>query len=286
MKEHENKLIVPILEIGALLLIIAGILFFVDVFFFAGNWLTGESWVSIILCLISSGATLILGYISCWQNKKQREDNIKAQENIQRDAARERQFLIEQRNLEVLVKGFDKYRDKLETIDMEIQKLNYSACLNKICRTVLESAKTDFSREKVDECREITKNIIASLNYIQNNIIYTYGKYYINAAEPLILNLASFRKAIGDFTLEYLEPTLDEQKAKLEKMKIDAIDLRNKICQFEVDWQNYLTGIVSYFEYLEYNDSPESILLKRKTAIVKMQELRKKVNDLTKKSKG
>ena len=66
-------------------------------------------------------------------------------------------------------------------------------------------------------------------------------------------------------------------------MKIDAIDLRNKICQFEVDWQNYLTGIVSYFEYLEYNDSPESILLKRKTAIVKMQELRKKVNDLTQK---
>ena len=103
MKNTSNKLFVPIFLIIVLLAIIAGVFFCVDYYFFEGKWLNGDSWLSIIICLISSCATLILGYISYWQNKKQREDNVKAQELIQKNAEKEAQNIQRQRKLEVFI---------------------------------------------------------------------------------------------------------------------------------------------------------------------------------------
>ena len=171
---------VPIFMIILLLVTIAIVIYGVDTYFFNNTWLSGDSWVSIIICLISSGATLILGFISYWQNKKQREDNIKAQEIIQENAKREVENLRRQREISVLAKNFDKYKDKLEKINAEIQRFHYLSVIDKIVTNIVESSKEESSSEerenRINESNELIKQTIISLNYIHNTILYQYNK--------------------------------------------------------------------------------------------------------------
>ena len=288
MKKDCNNMFIPILMIILLLVAIGCTLYGIDTYFFKNTWLSGDSWVSIIVCLISSGATLILGYISCWQNKKQREDNKKSQELIQENANREAENLRQQREISVLVKNFDKYRGKLEKINAEMHKFHYVFVVNKVVTNIVESIEEEYSFEEIEnrinESYELIKQIIISLNYIQNTIVYQYNKYFIDETEPLILNTVKTRHAIEDFSLLYLRLPLEKEKAtkeeKNKKMKDDALELYHQLNQFETDWQNYLMKIIERFEFLEYSGSPKKIIDEMNVSVFKIQKLRAKVNQL------
>lgn len=293
MKKERNNVFVPIFMIILLLVTIAIVIYGVDTYFFNNTWLSGDSWVSIIICLISSGATLILGFISYWQNKKQREDNIKAQEIIQENAKREVENLRRQREISVLAKNFDKYKDKLEKINAEIQRFHYLSVIDKIVTNIVESSKEESSSEerenRINESNELIKQTIISLNYIHNTILYQYNKYFIDETEPLILNAVRTRQAIENFSHSYLRLSLEKDEVtkeeKYKKMKDDIFELCHQVTRFETDWQNYLMKIIEYFEILEYNDSPEKIIAEMNASLFKIQKLRTKVNQLEKEHK-
>ena len=86
------------------------------------RWLDGNAWTSIIIGAVSSAATVVLGYISYWQNKQQREDYKKAEQKTQTQYQEEKQ----------------KGRDHIELKNI---KTTYTANKEKItamCARVLE----------------------------------------------------------------------------------------------------------------------------------------------------
>ena len=53
MKKERNNMFVPIFMIILLLVTIAIVIYGVDTYFFNNTWLSGDSWVSIIICLVN-----------------------------------------------------------------------------------------------------------------------------------------------------------------------------------------------------------------------------------------
>lgn len=125
-KINSNKMFLTAISIVLFIIILFSVLDYFMSKKEQENWLSGGDWITIIIGAISSVSTIFLGYISYWQNKKQREDNLKSEHQMRIQHQNEKDDLLLQHKIDTLTIGLNIYMERLHHIDVKLSERNFA----------------------------------------------------------------------------------------------------------------------------------------------------------------
>lgn len=250
------------------------------------SWLDGGAWASIIIGAISASSTVFLGLIAYWQNKKQREDNERAQRKIEQQAKAEKQDFERQRKLDVEIRHIDAYRNRLLAIEERRMVFNIVNEFYAVCREINSSREAELSSQELRDSVIFVDNKISSiilfLNHMQNTTLY--NQYYIPAVEELVLKTVRVRKAIERFASKYVDDKfLNDKhmdKETTNGYKKDCADMIQNISYLDCLWLVYVQNIYDVLYIIEYNGDLTELNRILENNETKTKELREKVSKL------
>ena len=225
------------------------------------SWLNGGDWAGIIIGAISSGATLFLGYVSFWQNKMQREDNIRAENRLREQYSSEKESAENQRKIDVLVSNLNSFTERLHDINLKFLEKNFDSEVSYICSAITDSIDFDSkiakNTDKISIADDKVGSLITFLNFIYNSIVYT--KYYVSELDDCATNLVIFRHSLEAISLDYISTILysdkDETKIDIQKLEADIKDLTQKYLKATYGWNIYFQESISHAERITYKNN-------------------------------
>lgn len=233
----------------------------------AVSFFDGSDWISIIIGDITAISTLVLGYVSCWQNQQQREDNKREQRRMQARYEQEKEGIINQNRLDVLRKNLNDYRNKLYNIDLMMLEKDLACELSEFTPILRElpSCKT-ITKKTQDELWEFNRRVdkaIVFINFIQTTILYT--KYYINELDDCVLSIIKLRHQYERVSSYYISNLLSStiKTSDLNKKGFSKaiVDLMGCILDFQSYFKIYYSEALGQFERIEYKNNLEEFFL-------------------------
>ena len=265
----------------------------------AVSFFDGSDWVSIIIGDITAISTLGLGYVSCWQNQQQREDNRQEQRRMQARYEQEREEIIKEHRLDVLRQNLNNYRKQLYELDLMILEKNPSAGLLEYNEVLAELYKaqiiTEGLRQKLIEFDHWIAHNIKYLNFIYNSIVYTL--YYVDKLDDCALSIVRLRHHYERMSTKYFwkwikQPELVTDGIEaLEEFQTGIAELMRLSIDFESYFSIYKQAALGFFQRIEYkNDvraffdwfdkSDEKVGLLRKEVLKMEKEFAKEKENL------
>lgn len=225
------------------------------------RWLDGSAWASIIIGAISSSATVFLGYVSYWQNKKQREDNIASERRIREQYQSEKENAINQHRIDVLVDSMNSYIKTLHEIDLKLLEKDFACELLDFKYTIEEISNSKSisseSRQNIIAFKRRIGETIALLNYIYNSIVYK--KYYVPKLYDCAISIVKLRHKSESYAAKFLSvlvactDKLDES-FEIKEFFDATVELMNTIIHFKGCWSIYLQEALTKFERMTYKN--------------------------------
>ena len=285
-----NRKVIKIALVILFIVIIFNLSFFIANIYLSSEtsaWLDGGDWVALIIGTISAGSTIFLGYIAYWQNKKQREDNLRAQK------------LLEQKDYENKIEMENRYRfDHLISIQHEyldkLDEINVRLIDNHFMNEILEIAnacayfqkdvrsKNQFNSIIQDTDRRISRLIIL-INYIQNTV--TYNRYYIDEVYDLVISLVRFRITLEILSNRYFgligtRKIEDYTIEKIKQLKSGISTIMNLASEALIKWEQYNQAFHFNLEEIECNNDLNSLLELYHENAKKTESLRVKLDEV------
>ncbi|MBP3307932.1 MAG: hypothetical protein J6L90_00665 [Clostridia bacterium] len=226
------------------------------------RWLDGGAWVSIIIGAISSSATLFLGYVSYWQNKKQRQDNLASERRIRDQYQAEKEEAINQHRIDVLVDNMNAYIKVLHEIDLKLVEKDFACDLLDFKYTIekisMSKSVSLESRQSIIAFKRTIGETIVLLNYIYNSIVYK--KYYVPKLYNCAISIVKLRHKSESYAANYLSSLLEytekiEDSFEIKKFKDATIELMDAICKFSSCWTLYLQEALTKYERMTYKNN-------------------------------
>jgi len=226
------------------------------------RWLDGGAWASIIIGAISSSATLFLGYVSYWQNKKQRQDNLASERRIHEQYQAEKEEAINQHRTDVLVDNMNAYIKVLHEINLKLVEKDFSCDLYEFKCTMQNISNSKSisleSRENIAKFNRIICEMIVFLDYIYNSIVYK--KYYVPQLYDCAISIVKFRHKLDLYAANFLFELLDysdvvEESFEINEFKVANIELMNAYIDFKSYWSIYLSKALTKFENMTYKNN-------------------------------
>lgn len=253
------------------------------------RWLDGGAWASIIIGAISSSATLFLGYVSYWQNKKQRQDNLASERRIREQYQAEKEEAINQHRIDVLVDNLNAYIKVLHEIDLKLVEKDFSCDLYKFKCTMQNISNSKSvsleSRENLAKFNRIICEVIVFLDYIYNSIVYK--KYYVPQLYDCAISIVKFRHKLDLYAANFLFELLDysdvvKDSFEVNKFKVATLELMNATIDFKSYWSIYLSEALTKFERMTYKNNIYEFFEWFDESNENVQQLRKDVAQLEK----
>lgn len=226
------------------------------------RWLDGGAWASIIIGAITSSATLFLGYVSYWQNKKQRQDNLASERRIREQYQAEKEEAINQHRIDVLVDNMNAYIKVLHEIDLKLVEKDFACDLLDFKYTIekisMSKSVSIESRRSIIAFKRTIGETIVLLNYIYNSIVYK--KYYVPKLYDCAISIVKLRHKSESYAANYLSVLLEytekiEDSFEIKKFKDATIELMDAICNFSSCWTLYLQEALTKFERMTYKNN-------------------------------
>lgn len=247
------------------------------------DWLNVGDLATVVIGAISSVSTIVLGYISFWQNKMQREDNLRSEKRMREQYQKDKEDMVIQHKIDVLVNNLNVYIDKLHQIDTKLNEKNFECdmldFLNKFenCKTV-EELKYNVLMYK----RTISENVVL-INYIYNCIVY--NKYYVNDLYNCAIAIVELRHEMELYSIEQINEILNRQLFiidKADKVKFDDATkiLMDKYLNFKNYWTIFLQDAISTYERMIYKNCLNEFLEWFDDNSKETAALRKKVQEI------
>lgn len=253
------------------------------------RWLDGGAWASIIIGAISSSATVFLGYVSYWQNKKQRQDNLASERRIREQYQAEKEEAINQHRIDVLVDNMNTYIKVLHEIDLKLVEKDFACDLLDFKYTIdkisMSNSVSLESRQSIIEFKRTIGETIVLLNYIYNSIVYK--KYYVRKLYDCAISIVKLRHKAESYAANYLSELLNytekiEDFFEIKEFKNATIELMDAICDFNSRWTLYLQEALTKFEGMTYKNNIYEFFEWFDESNENVQKLRKDVAQLEK----
>lgn len=221
------------------------------------NLFEGGDWVSIIIGTISAVSTIILGYISYWQNKKQREDNIRTEKQMREQYSKEKETIFLTQKVSVLIEKLNQYCYLLRDLDIKFYEKYFECELLEFTNEIVELTSIADINKEVTKFKRKANEYIVFLNYIYNIIVY--NKYYVDELYDCAISLVILRTAIESYSIKYLNFNTKyklEGKSMIndEELRIDSIELMKKYLDFKAYWTIFIQGALDEYENLIYKN--------------------------------
>ena len=258
-------------------------------------WLDGNGWTSLIVNIVSALSSLFLGLVAIWQNKKQREDNLRIQRINEIKETENNNKIQMQNELNTHFKYLEKYKDSISSINQLLLENDFLGEIhNIIIKISIRDADSLSNKEKENEyllTKKTINKMIIFLNNVQN--IVTYNKYYIDKLEDLLINLVELRENASYYVLTYFGDNVFLSNEKLSSLNrsdefyTDSLGLEDKITLFYSCWTQYYQLSNEFFEAIEskcdlntlnqlFNQNIDRSLKLREKVAQKTKELQRK----------
>lgn len=253
------------------------------------RWLDGGAWASIIIGAISSSATLFLGYVSYWQNKKQRQDNLASERRIREQYQVEKEEAINQHRVDVLVDNLNAYIKVLHEIDLKLVEKDFACDLLDFKYTIekisMSKSVSLESRQSIIAFKRTIGEIIVLLNYIYNSIVYK--NYYVSKLYDCAISIVKLRHKSESYAANYLSVLLDytdkiADSFEIKEFRDATIELMETIINFKGCWSIYVQEALMEFESMTYKNDIYKFFEWFEESNENVQKLRKDVAQLEK----
>lgn len=227
------------------------------------RWLDGNAWSTIIIGIISSTATIVLGYISYWQNKQQREDYRKAEEENKIKFKKEEEKRTRQKILEIYQNSFYNYIDILNEIDKSFSEKNLPTRIlwykDRICNDKNLMENPD-NKEFIIEYKKMLSSTIYWINHIYNRILYQ--PYYTNKLNNCVNSIVNLRYELEDYIDKNINSNIYNsciEKININEFGLDTKKLMIDYFKFQDNWEIYYQYTIRKLEDLLLDNDVNTI---------------------------